>query len=93
MEAYKDFRQAPIDDRRKQGLKERDNRMVEDAQLPIDPDANSYANDIFGKLTEALGSRDLDHQEIERIVKIIQKGMGVPKEIPYSEAIKKPKKK
>jgi len=65
-----------IDDRRDQGRKETDNRMVEDQQLPRS-DYGDMDKDTFGKLNKLLGTSELDAAERDNIVKAIQRGMAV----------------
>lgn len=64
-----------IEDRRDQGLKQADNQMVEDQQLPRG-DYGDMDKDTFGKLNKALGSSELDAIERDNIVKAIQRGMA-----------------
>jgi len=64
-----------IDDRRDQGFKETDNRMVEDQQQPRG-DYGDMDKDTFGKLNREAGTSELDAAERDNIVKAITKGMA-----------------
>ncbi len=64
-----------VEDRTNQTLKQRDNAMVDDQQLP----PNGYGDwdkDTFGKLNKDAGSRELDKQYIDEITKRIERGIA-----------------
>lgn len=61
-----------VEDRRDQGRKETDNRMVEDQQQPRS-DYGSMHKDVFGKLSDALGRRELDKAELDSLNASIDK--------------------
>lgn len=72
-QSYSGFRKAEVDDRRTQSLKEKDNAMVEDLQLP--PISIGMENDIFSELSKALGTTQLDEMERNNIVAAVVRGM------------------